>query len=99
MKNVSEKKCDLDRYIETRKKSSPAFQKAWEDEERSWKLGQELARAREKAGLSQEALAGRIGSTRSAVCRYERHPTNLRIGTLNKIASALGKRLVVRLGN
>lgn len=99
MKNVSEKKCDLDRYIETRKKSSPEFQRAWDEEERAWELGQSLAKAREKAGLSQEALAGRIGTTRSAVCRYERHPTNLRIGTLNKIASALGKRLVVRLGS
>jgi len=80
-------------------KRSPEFREAWEEEEHAWALGQSLAKAREKAGLSQEALAGRIGTTRSAVCRYERHPTNLRLETLTKIASALGKRLVVRLAN
>ncbi|MFM8715606.1 MAG: helix-turn-helix domain-containing protein, partial [Spartobacteria bacterium] len=47
-------------------------------------------------GLTQEALAQKIGSTRSAICRYERHPANLTLSTLEKVARATGRRLVVK---
>ena len=97
MKNVTRKNDDLDRYIEDRIQRDGEFAQAWEDEKEEWELGQVLLREREKAGLTQEALAGRIGTTRSAACRYERHPTNLTVGILSKIADALGKKLVVKL--
>jgi len=45
------------------------------------------AKVRERAGLTQEALARKIGATRSAVCRSERHPTNLTLSTLEKVAA------------
>jgi len=51
----------------------------------------------ERAGLTQEALAKKIGTTRSAVCRYERQPTNLTLSTLEKLARAMGRKLVVKL--
>ena len=46
---------------------------------------------------TQEALARKIGTTRSAVCRYERQPTNLTLSTLEKVARAMGRKLVVKL--
>jgi len=55
-------------------------------------------KARERAGLTQKALAKKIGTTRSAVCRYERHPTNFTLSTLEKVARAVGRKLVVKLG-
>jgi len=48
---------------------------------------QDPAKARERAGLTQEALARKIGATRSAVCRYERQPTNLTLSTWEKVAA------------
>jgi len=51
----------------------------------------------ERAGLTQEALAKKIRTTRSAVCRYERQPANLTLSTLEKLARAMGRKLVVKL--
>jgi transcriptional regulator with XRE-family HTH domain len=45
--------------------------------------------------LSQEALAQRVGTTKSAISRLEsgRHAPNL--ATLDRIASAFGRRVVI----
>jgi transcriptional regulator with XRE-family HTH domain len=51
-------------------------------------LHQELRRAREKAGLSQQALADRAGIPRNQVVRAERGE-NITIDTLRKIAAHL----------
>jgi len=88
---------DLDRYVADRMKVDPDFAAACDEERREWELGQVLAKARERAGLTQEALAKKIGTTRSAVCRYERQPTNLTLSTLEKVARALDRKLVVKL--
>lgn len=93
----TEKLDDLDRYVADRMKRDPKFADAYEEERREWELGQVLAKARERAGLTQEALARKIGTTRSAVCRYERQPTNLTLSTLEKVARAMGRKLVVKL--
>ena len=52
---------------------------------------------REEAGLSQHALAERIGTTASVVCRledadYEGHS----LAMLNRIATALNRRVVIQ---
>lgn len=93
----TEKVDDLDRYVAGRMKRDSEFAEAYEEERREWELGQVLAEARERAGLTQEALARKIGTTRSAVCRYERRPTNLTLSTLEKVARAMGRKLVVKL--
>ena len=90
-------KDDLDRYTENRITDDPEFAAAYEEERLEWELGQLLAKARERAGLTQEALAKKIGTTRSAVCRYERQPTNLTLSTLKKVAFATGRKLIVKL--
>ena len=45
--------------------------------------------------LTQEQLAARIGTTKSAISRLEngRHKPN--VDTLNRVARAFGKRLVI----
>ena len=67
---------DLDRYIVERKEKDAEFAAAYDSEQAEWEIGQLLSKTRESAGLTQEALARKIGSTRSAICRYERHPAN-----------------------
>ena len=64
--------------------------------EREMALGRKIRDLREAAGLSQAALAARIGSSKSAISRvedadYDGHSMN----TLRKIADALGQRLLV----
>ena len=57
-----------------------------------------LLKARTKAGLTQDAVAQRMGTTKSAVCRLEsahRHAPSLT--TLRKYAQAVGCDLKVTL--
>lgn len=59
----------------------------------------EILRARAASGLSQAAVAERIGTTQSAVARLESADSghSPSIATLQRYASALGCRLQVRL--
>ena len=53
--------------------------------------------ARQDAGLSQGALASRIGVTRQQVSLLESRGSNLTVGTLRKIAEALGLQLDITM--
>jgi len=50
-------------------------------------------RAREQAGLTQEQLATRMRTKKSAISRIENHAENIGLATLEKYATALGKRV------
>ncbi len=51
--------------------------------------------ARRSAGISQQQLADRIGTTQSAVSRWERGHDEPRIRTLSQILTACGLKLVM----
>ena len=88
---------DASRWIENRSATDREFAEAYEDGFEEFMVGAMIASAREKAGLTQEALARRAGTTRSAICRLERQPSNVRLGTLQKLAQALDLRLKIKL--
>ena len=74
------------------------FQEAYEELEHEYALVRELLRARSRAGLSQEAVAERMGTTKSAVSRLEtggRHSPS--VTTLKKYARAVGCEVEIRL--
>ena len=52
-----------------------------------------VRQARLQAGLTQQQLAGRLGTTQSAVSRWERGQDEPRISTLSEILAACGLRL------
>lgn len=54
------------------------------------RLAENVRKRREASGLSQEALADRCGLHRTYVGSIERNERNLTIGTVLKIADALG---------
>ena len=60
-------------------------------------LRKEIARARQRAGLSQVELARRMKTTQSTIARLERGGRSPSVKTLRKLAEATGCRLVVRL--
>lgn len=79
----------------------PGFKKAWEASEEEYAALGELLNARKKAGLTQEEIATRMGTTKSAVSRLE---SSIRseshspsFSTLRKYAHACGKRLVIKM--
>ena len=88
---------DLDRYVEARKKRSPAFAKNYEEGYEKFKIGVLLRQAREEAHLTQEGLAKKLKTKKTAISRMENHAEDIRLSTLWKVASALGKRLTVQI--
>ena len=88
---------DLNHYIEKRKKKSVEFAEAFDAGYEEFKIGAILRQAREQAGITQEELAQRIHTRKSAISRIENHADDIRLSTLRNIAQALGKHLVVRV--
>jgi len=79
-------------------KQRPGFDEAYESLELEYALASQMLKARTKAGLTQDAVAERMGTTKSAVSRLEaagRHAPSL--ATLKKYAAAVGCELQVKL--
>jgi HTH-type transcriptional regulator/antitoxin HipB len=88
---------DLDRYIKKRKKTDPEFAKEFDEGYRDFKIGVILRQAREEAGLTQEELADRVGTRKTAISRIENHAEDIKLSTIQKVAKALGKSLEISL--
>lgn len=56
-----------------------------------------LKEAREKSGITQEELAKRIKTTKSAISRIENHSEDIKLSTLIKVANSLGRHLSVKI--
>lgn len=89
---------DLTRYINKRKSRDPVFAKGFDSGYADFKIGVLLRSAREKAGLTQEQLAHKLKTKKSAISRIENHAADIRLSTLERFAGAIGKRLHVALG-
>lgn len=88
---------DLERYIEKRKSKSKKFAKGFEEGYESFKIGIELRKAREEAGITQEELARRLKTKKSAISRIENHSEDIRLSTLKSYLEAVGKNLHLRI--
>ena len=88
---------DLKRYIKDRKQKDQAFALNYEQGYEDFKIGVMLRQAREAAGLSQEELARRLKTQKTAISRIENHAEDIKLSTLEKVASALGKHIKVAI--
>ena len=76
----------------------PGFSEAYEDLALEYALTDEMLNARVRAGLTQDAVAARMGTTKSAISRLEsagKHTPSL--ATLKRYAAAVGCELQVTL--
>jgi len=74
------------------------FNAAYDALELEYQLADQMLKARSRAGLTQDAVAERMGTTKSAVSRLEaagRHTPS--IATLKRYALAVGCELQVKL--
>jgi ribosome-binding protein aMBF1 (putative translation factor) len=88
---------DHEAFLKKAKKRE-AFRNAYEDLEEEYTLIREMLAARARAGLSQEAVAERMGTTKSAISRLEaagKHAPSLT--TLKRYAQAVGCHLEIKL--
>lgn len=84
-------------YIRRRAERDPAFADGYEAGYAAFRIGALLRQAREQSGLTQEALARRLGTQKSAISRIENHAGDIRLSTLERYAEALGKSLALEL--
>ena len=88
---------DLKKYVEGRKKRDPEFAYGYYEGYEQFKIGMMIREARESAGLSQEELAKRLQTKKTAISRIENHAEDIKLSTLERVASSLGKRLKVSI--
>ena len=89
---------DLKKYLAERKKRDKLFAQGYEEGYQRFKVGVVLRQAREAAGLTQEELARRLKTKKTAISRIENHAEDIKLSTLERVAFALGKRLEIRIG-
>ena len=88
---------DLKKYISARKKNDKNFAKGYDEGYEQFKVGVLLREARQSAGLTQEELARRLKTKKTAISRIENHAEDIKLSTLERVAGALGKRLHVSI--
>ena len=88
---------DLKKYIADRKKRDKEFANGFDEGYEQFKIGIVLRQARESAGLTQEDLANRLKTKKTAISRIENHAEDIKLSTLDRVAKALGKRLQVHI--
>ncbi|MDA8172876.1 MAG: helix-turn-helix transcriptional regulator [Nitrospiraceae bacterium] len=88
---------DLKKYVHDRKKRDKSFAEGYDEGYEQFKIGAVLKQARESAGLTQEALAQKLRTKKTAISRIENHAEDIKLSTLERVAHALGKRLQVKI--
>ena len=81
-----------------RARARKGFSEVYDALELEYQLADQLLKARARAGLTQDAVAELMGTTKSAISRLEgagKHAPSL--ATLERYASAVGCKLQVRL--
>ncbi len=88
---------DLQKYIKKRKKGDLTFARDFDAGYGQFKIGVMLKQAREEAGLTQDELAQRLHTKKTAISRIENHAEDIKLSTLVNFARALGKGLKVEV--
>jgi len=84
---------DLKKYIAKRKKNDAEFAESFEEGFENFKIGVLLRQARESAGITQDEVAKKLQTKKSAISRIENHSEDIRLSTLRRYAEALGKQI------
>ena len=84
---------DLDRSIAEWKEQNPDLIKEFDEGYENFKIGALFKVSREQAGMTQEEVAQKLETKKSAISRIENHAEDIRLSTLHKYAKALGKKV------
>ena len=84
-------------FWKVRKKAYVIFADGFESGYEQFKIGLMLRNAREEAGLTQDEIAERLHTKKSAISRIENHAEDIRLSTLERFAEAIGKRLCLKI--
>ena len=87
----------LKSYINKRKSQDSEFAKKYDTGYQDFKIGVMLKMDREQAGFTQEQLAEKLNTQKTAISRIENHAEDIKLSTLEKFAQALGKTLRIEV--
>lgn len=90
---------DVKRYAQKRAKQDPEFAENYESGYTDFKIGIVLRQAREAAGLTQDEVARKLKTKKSAISRIENHADDVRLSTIRRYAKAVGADLQIRLSS
>jgi len=93
MKNLI--KFNVQEYLDEQLKD-PGFKVEWEKLEPEYQLMREIIKARKEKHLNQKQLAAKADTTQAKISKIEAGLSNPTIQTMNKIATAFGKKLQIR---
>ncbi len=88
---------DLEKYIKQRKVKSKNFEKDFEKGYDNFRIGYLLKQARKDAGITQEELAAKLKTKKSAISRIENHAEDIRLSTLKNYLKALNRKLHINI--
>lgn len=75
--------------------NDPKFKAEWDALEPEYQIAEMIIRARHERSLTQQQLADMAGLGQASLSRIETGKVSPDIATLQKIASAVGKKLVL----
>ncbi len=88
---------DLEKYIKKRRAISKNFAKDFEKGYDNFRIGYLLKQARKNAGITQEELAAKLKTKKSAISRIENHAEDIRLSTLKNYLEALNRKLHINI--
>ena len=87
----------LDNYIAKRKNKSKYLTRNFDRGYHDFKIGAMLKLAREESGLTQEEIAIKLKTKKSAISRIENHAEDIKLSTIEKFVTAIGKELKLQV--
>lgn len=88
---------DLKQYIKKRRNSDAVFAENYDEGYADFKISVLLRTLREESGLTQEELAEKMHTQKSAISRIENKSEDIRMSTLFKFATVLGKHVHISI--
>jgi transcriptional regulator with XRE-family HTH domain len=86
---------DLKRFVEKYVMTDPEWRRAYNDADATREAARALTRARHDAGLSQAALAKKIGTGQAVISRIENGTMSPTLDMVTRLARGLGMKPVI----
>ena len=88
---------DIDRYIRQRDEREPGFGEAVDREYENLRIGELIRALRHQHNMTQEELARRLQTTKSAISRLENHAESVRLSTLEQVAEVFDRKVRISI--
>lgn len=94
---MNKKTFDLNDYISERKAKDSEFEKEFNSGYEEFKIVAMIKEMRLENGMTQKQLADKLDTKKSVISRMENHSDDVRLSTLQKVASVFGKQLKIAM--